>query len=82
MVSVSKYLKDTEDTAPRVYVSVSWIHFKSIFPNLAKNYPCRVSVTREYCVTVSTHFLLHIRGHLENRLKKCTHFILALLDLR
>ena len=31
MVSVSKYLKDTEDTAPRV--SVSQIHFKSIFPN-------------------------------------------------
>ena len=33
MISVSKYLKDTEDTAPHVYVSVSWIHFKSIFPN-------------------------------------------------
>jgi len=28
---VSKYLKDTEDTA--FHVSVSWIHFKSIFPN-------------------------------------------------
>ena len=33
MVSVSKYLKDTEDTAPHVSVSVSQIHFKSIFPN-------------------------------------------------
>ena len=31
MVSVSKYLKDTEDTA--FHVSVSQIHFKSIFPN-------------------------------------------------
>ena len=30
MVSVSKYLKDTEDTAPHVSGSVS---FKSIFPN-------------------------------------------------
>ena len=28
MVSVSKYLKDTEDMAP-----LSEIHFKSIFPN-------------------------------------------------
>ena len=35
MVSVSKYLKDTEDTAPHVSVSVSQIHFKSIFPNPA-----------------------------------------------
>ena len=36
MVSVvSKYLKDTGDTAPHVSVSVSKIHFKSIFPNLA-----------------------------------------------
>ena len=37
MVSVSKYMKDTEDTAPCVSVSVSWIHFKSIFPNPAIN---------------------------------------------
>ena len=35
MVSVYKYLKDTGDTAPHVSVSVSKIHFKSIFPNLA-----------------------------------------------
>ena len=32
-VPVSKYLKDTEDTTPHVSVSVSQIHFKSIFPN-------------------------------------------------
>ena len=31
MVTVSEVSKDTEDTAPRV--SVSKIHFKSIFPN-------------------------------------------------
>ena len=35
MVSVSKYLKDTEDTAPHVSVPVSYINFKSIFPNPA-----------------------------------------------
>ena len=35
MVSVSKYLKDTEDIAFHVSVSVSMIHFKSIFPTLS-----------------------------------------------
>ena len=34
MVSVSKYQEDTENTAP--HVSVSWIHYKSIFPNPGK----------------------------------------------
>ena len=33
MVSVSEVSKDTEDIAPHVSVSVSQIHFKSIFPN-------------------------------------------------
>ena len=40
MVFVSRFLKDTRDTAPRVYVSVSWIHFQSIFHNPAVFHVC------------------------------------------
>ena len=46
MVSVSKYLKDTEDTAFYLSVSVSWIHFKSIFPHPDRPIIYRVRWTR------------------------------------
>ena len=33
-----KYLRDTEDTALHIFVSVSKIHFKSIFPTSGNRY--------------------------------------------
>ena len=57
MVSVFKYLKDTEDTAPHVSVSVSWIHFKSIFPNPDCKY---VYTMRMSCTRLRTSHLLII----------------------
>ena len=63
MVSESKYLKDKEDTA--FHVSVSWIHFKSNFPNPAL---CTLGTK-----SVARIPLTNISCHMESNSAACLH---------